>query len=145
MRRRYRPTDLDIIQISFAGRPATRRPLLSPPGSPPCGVALSTVALSPSSLFSFLVQPLLLRSLFLRVAQKQKSVHRRSTPLSQADDGSSAPPPPPPPDDVGSAHFCQRDVWISVLFVIIFRTLARSKLGNINNTRETMGTGSPGN
>lgn len=79
MRRRYRPTDLDIIQISFAGRPATRRPLLSlsqdPP--PPCGVALSTVALSPSSLFSFLVQPLLLRSLFLRVAQEQKSVHRR--------------------------------------------------------------------
>lgn len=127
MRRRYRPTDLDIIQISFAGRPATRRPLLSLPGSPPCGVALSTVALSPSSLFSFLVQPLLLRSLFLRVAQEQKSVHRRSTPLT------------------GSAHLCQRDVWISVLFVIIFRTLDRSKLGNINNTRETMGTGSPGN
>lgn len=30
MRRRYRPTDLDTIQISFAGRPATQRPLLSP-------------------------------------------------------------------------------------------------------------------
>lgn len=140
MRRRYRPTDLDIIQISFAGRPATRRPLLSLPQDPPPpgGVALSTVALSPSSLFSFLVQPLLLRSLFLRVAQEQKSVHRRSTPLS--------PPPSPPPDDVGSAHFCQRDVGMdSVLFVIIFRTLDRSKLGNINNTRETVGTGSPGN
>lgn len=28
MRRRYRPTDLDTIQISFAGRPATQWPLL---------------------------------------------------------------------------------------------------------------------
>lgn len=140
MRRRYRPTDLDIIQISFAGRPATRRPLLSLPGFPlPVALHFQPSLFRPVHCFPSL------SSLCCSAHSSSESLRSRrafiaARLLSQAGDGSSV----LPPDDVGSAHFCQRDVWISVLFVIIFRSLDRSNLAILTMRGRRWGRAAPG-
>lgn len=130
MRRRYRPTDLDTIQISFAGRPAAHRPLLSPRI-----LSLRCCTFNCQSLAQFVVFlpcPPSPAPLALPLSCSE-AVSLAAAPLFKlAADGC----PYPPPQILLDWSFLPATVWIAVLAMLVLIPSIVQPHWSIQNNRD---------